>query len=110
MSSSNPPRVFGALFALLGLALAAGGLHLNMNLGGGGSYFLVVGLLFSLTGTMLFAGKSIALLVYGFALAVIWFWSFKETGGQLQAMIPRIGLPTIFAFYIFSTKIRSQLT
>ncbi|MBS1143778.1 MAG: glucose dehydrogenase [Proteobacteria bacterium] len=110
MPSENPPRLLGALLILLGLAFAGGGFHLNTNLGGGGSYFIVVGLLVALSGYLAYAGKSLALVAYGVTLLIVWAWSFKETGGQMDQLLPRAGLPTLIGLYLFSSKIRERLS
>ena len=109
MSSEEPPRMLGGLLALLGLALAGGGLHMNLNLGGGGTYFLVVGILVLVSGVLLYQGKSAALGAFGVALATVWIWSLKDEGANFSALLPRVALPTLFGLYIFSGKIRSRL-
>jgi quinoprotein glucose dehydrogenase len=110
MPPANPPRLFGGLLFLLGLVLAGGGLHLNINYGGGGSYFLVVGLLIAASGALLFLGRSSALVVYGVALATVWIWSFRDVGANLPELLPRVALPTLVALYVFSSKIRPRLS
>lgn len=110
MASAKPPRVFGALLFLLGLALAGGGLHLHFIADSGGSYFMVVGLLLMSAGALVFWGKVLALIVYALALLVIWGWSFHETGGALALFIPRVAMPTLIGLYVFSSRIRSRLS
>jgi|GEM_PF-3040140 len=106
---ANPPRVLGCLLLALGLALAVGGLHLNMDLGGGGSYFTAVGALLALAGFLIFSGRSVALAVYGLALLLVWGWSLKDVGANLPELLPRVGLPTLVGLYVFSNKVRARL-
>ncbi|WP_341675508.1 hypothetical protein [Niveibacterium sp. SC-1] len=106
---ANPPRVLGCLLLALGLALAVGGLHLKMNLGGDGSYFAVVGGLVALAGFLAFSGRSAAVLVYGLTLLVVWGWSLQEVGANPPELLPRVGLPTLIGLYLFSGKVRARL-
>lgn len=109
MANTTPPRLFGGLLALFGLALSGGGLHIAINLHADGTYFMVVGALLALSGTAVFAGKSFALYLYGVTLLIIWVWSFAEIGGHFDALMPRVAFPTLIAFYLYSTKIRLRL-
>lgn len=109
MSSANPPRVFGALLFLLGLALAGGGLHLNFIADSGGNYFMVIGVLLMSSGALIFFGQALAILVYALALLVIWGWSFHETDGEWALFIPRVAMPTLIGLYVFSSRIRGRL-
>jgi quinoprotein glucose dehydrogenase len=105
----NPPKLFGALLALLGLALAGAGLHMSVNLGGG-AYFVVVGLLIAATGALLFLGRAAALWVYAVALAVVWLWSLQDSGGRMGELLPRVAMPTLLGLYLFSARIRERLS
>jgi glucose dehydrogenase len=103
-----PPRMFGGLLAALGFMLAIGGAQLS-DIEGGGNYFVVVGIGALISGLLLYSGKKLALFAYGVTLAVIWIWTLKEADGDMAVIIPRIALPTLLAFYIYSYRIKSRL-
>ena len=105
--AKNPPRVFGILLALLGAAMAIGGVNiLNM---GGGFYFIVVGVGVACSGALIAMGKLVGAYVYGATLLVVLIWSFIDEGTNLQGLIPRITLPIFFAAYIYSKNVRPRL-
>jgi glucose dehydrogenase len=109
MTNPTPPRVFGGLLSLFGLALLSGGLHIGINLNADGTYFVIIGVLLAISGVTVFIGKSYALYVYGMTLLTIWIWSYVECGGRFDALMPRVVFPTVIAFYMYSAKIRSRL-
>jgi glucose dehydrogenase len=104
----EPPRLFGGLLAALGFMLAIGGTQLS-DIEGGGSYFIVVGIGALVTGLLLYAGKKLALFAYGVTLAIIWIWTLKEADGDMAVIVPRVGLPTLLAFYLYSYRVKSRL-
>jgi quinoprotein glucose dehydrogenase len=107
MSKEEAPTVFGGLLAFLGLVMAIG--SLSSGLGAGMTYFIIVGVLLLVTGLLIFAGKSSALIVYGVTLAVVWFWSLRDIGWVMDQLLPRVALPTLLGLYIYSNRIRPRL-
>ena len=109
MANENPPpKLLGGLLASLGLVMAVAGSKLS-DMEGGTSYFVTVGLCVMVSGALLYLGKKIALLAYAATLAVIWIWSLRESGGDTSVWLPRVALPTLLGFYIFSSRVRSRL-
>jgi glucose dehydrogenase len=109
MANENPPpKMLGGLMASLGLILAFAGGNLT-EAEGGGKYFITVGICLFISGALLFLGKKLALLAYAATLAVVWIWSIKESGGDPGAWAPRVALPTLIGFYVFSSRVRSRL-
>ena len=70
--------VTGAVYALIGLLLAAGGAWLAIL--GGSLYYVVAGLGILITGTLLVAGRSAALWVYAAVLIGTLIWAVGEIG------------------------------
>ncbi len=97
------------LLAVLGFGLAAADLYSQMLYGGGGAYFIVVGIALGITGVLLYRGQSSATLMYALTLAIVWIWALIDTHGAFGQLVPRVALPTLLAFYIFSSRVRSRL-
>lgn len=107
MNDKNPPRVFGIILAVLGAALAIGGVNL---LGmGGGYYFLAVGIGVALSGVLMASGRLLGAYAYGATLLMLVVWSLVEAGSDLQQLLPRIALPVLIGLYVFSSRVRSRL-
>jgi glucose dehydrogenase len=104
MSDVQPPKVFGGLLAALGLVLTGAGVTLDDR------YFTVLGALWLGTGLLLYSGKKAALYLYGLTLAVVWIWSLQDAHGDMGILLPRVTLPTLVAFYLFSYRVRSRLS
>lgn len=109
MANENPPpKMLGGLMAALGVVLAFAGGNLT-EAEGGGTYFISLGIGLVVSGALLYLGKKLALLAYAATLAMVWIWSLKEAGGDTSAWLPRVALPTLVAFYVFSSRVRSRL-
>lgn len=107
MSVQNPPRVFGGLLAVLGVVMAYGGLTLLQQ--GDNAYFLVAGLGVLISGILIALGKSMGASLYALTFAVMAVWSFAEVGANFGQLMPRILLPAVVCFYIFSGRVRPRL-
>jgi len=107
MSGQSPPRFFGILLAVLGAALALGGF--NMLQQGDNAYFLVAGLGISISGILIALGKLFGAWLYAATFAVMVVWSFSELGADFGQLLPRIMIPALLCFYIFSNRVRDRL-
>lgn len=107
MATPNPPRLFGLLLALLGAALAVGGIGLLR--AGDSAYFLAVGLGAIATGVLIALGRLLGAWVYGATLALVVVWSLAEVGADLPELLPRVALPILIGVYVFSGRIRDRL-
>lgn len=107
MANPNPPRLFGLLLALLGAALAIGGIGLLR--AGDSAYFLAVGLGAVAAGVLIAQGRLLGAWVYGATLALVVVWSLAEVGADLPELLPRIALPILIGAYVFSGRIRDRL-
>ncbi len=47
--------------------------------------------------------------MYALTLAIVWIWALIDTHGAFGQLVPRVALPTLLAFYIFSSRVRSRL-
>ncbi|MBP5090661.1 membrane-bound PQQ-dependent dehydrogenase, glucose/quinate/shikimate family, partial [Pseudomonas chlororaphis] len=72
------PSLLGILLLLMGLAMLAGGIKLSML--GGSLYYLLAGIGLIVSGVLLLAGRSSALLVYGVVLFLSSVWALWEVG------------------------------
>jgi glucose dehydrogenase len=107
MSDQSPPRVLGVLLAVLGAALALGGFKILQQ--GGGAYFLVVGIGILVSGVLVARGKMLGAKVYAATFAIIVLWSFAEIGPVFGALVPRILVPALICWYLFSSRVRERL-
>jgi quinoprotein glucose dehydrogenase len=80
-------RIVGAVVALAGLALAAGGAWL-ISLGGS-AYYLVAGLAMAASGALLVLRRTLALWLYAALVIGTLAWALAEIGLDWWAMIPR---------------------
>ena len=101
--------MFGILLTVLGIALIVGGIRVS-SMGGSGLYFIVVGLGVAASGGLIAAGKLLGIWVYTAVLGLMIVWSLTEEGTNLQALLPRLALPIIFAAYMYSGKVKSRLS
>lgn len=93
--SPTPPRarrwpawLFGAVFALVGLALTLGGLQLA---GLGGSwYYLIAGLALIASGVLIALGKATGVWLQAVLFIVTVLWSIWEAGFDFWPMVPRL--------------------
>jgi glucose dehydrogenase len=108
MTSTKPPRLLGSLLALLGLALAIGGIDLPQQ--AGGLYFLITGAGIVVCGVLIALGKRLGALLYVLVFAVMVIWSVVEIGFNLGELLPRVVVPGLLCWYIFSDRVRPYLT
>lgn len=107
MSDEQPPRIFGSLLAVLGAALAVGGVTLIQK--GDSPYFLVAGLGILAAGVLIAMGKMLGAWAFLCTFALMVVWSLVEVGANVGLLLPRILLPGLFCAYIFSGRIRPRL-
>ncbi|ROL74435.1 glucose dehydrogenase [Pseudomonas chlororaphis] len=84
------PSLLGILLLLMGLAMLAGGIKLSML--GGSLYYLLAGIGLIVSGVLLLAGRSAALLVYGVVLFASSVWALWEVGLDWWQLVPRLSL------------------
>ncbi|UQS89727.1 glucose/quinate/shikimate family membrane-bound PQQ-dependent dehydrogenase [Pseudomonas chlororaphis subsp. piscium] len=84
------PSLLGILLLLMGLAMLAGGIKLSML--GGSLYYLLAGIGLIVSGALLLAGRSSALLVYGVVLFLSSVWALWEVGLDWWQLVPRLSL------------------
>ncbi|MBB3912553.1 quinoprotein glucose dehydrogenase [Sphingomonas desiccabilis] len=85
--------VVGAVIALIGLILAAGGAWLAVL--GGSLYYLIVGLAMVLAGALLIKGRLAGGWLYLGIVAVTFIWAWWESGPDAWALVPRIVAPVV---------------
>lgn len=85
--------VVGAVIALIGLILAAGGAWLAML--GGSLYYLVVGVAMAVAGALLIKGRLAGGWLYLGIVAVTFIWAWWESGPDAWALVPRIVAPVV---------------
>ena len=88
------PAALGALIALIGLILAAGGAYLAML--GGSWYYLVAGAMLLAAGYLIVKGSIAGLYTYVGAFAFTCVWTFWEVGLSGWQLIPRLIAPFVF--------------
>ncbi|WP_162096004.1 glucose/quinate/shikimate family membrane-bound PQQ-dependent dehydrogenase [Pseudomonas chlororaphis] len=84
------PSLLGILLLLMGLAMLAGGIKLSML--SGSLYYLLAGIGLIVSGVLLLAGRSSALLVYGVVLFASSVWALWEVGLDWWQLVPRLSL------------------
>ena len=84
------PRLLGVLLLIMGLALLAGGIKLNML--GGSLYYLLAGIGIALTGLLLLATRRAALSLYALVLFASTVWALWEVGLDWWQLVPRLAL------------------
>jgi len=89
------PRITGFVVAILGLALALGGVWLVAL--GGSAYYLVAGAGVCATGILLARGSGAALWLYAIVLLGTIVWAVAEVGLVGWQLEPRLLLPVLRA-------------
>ncbi len=95
------------LFALIGIALAAGGAQLLML--GGSAYYLITGIAFLLTAILLFLRRSSALLLYAAIVIGSLIWAVWEVGLDWWQLGPRGGVIIVLGLWLLTPWIRRPL-
>ncbi|MFT4191482.1 MAG: membrane-bound PQQ-dependent dehydrogenase, glucose/quinate/shikimate family [Comamonas sp.] len=107
-SSSGPwARVTGVLFALLGLALGAGGAYLVAL--GGSFYYLIAGLALLASGVLLYRRRYTALLLHALLLLGSTLWALAEVGLDFWQLLPRLDLPLALGLLLLLPAVRRPL-
>ncbi|MBB4184965.1 quinoprotein glucose dehydrogenase [Sinorhizobium terangae] len=95
------------LFALIGLAIGAGGIRLLML--GGSPYYLIAGLGFLLTAFLLFRRRPAALWVYALVVVGSLAWAVWEVGFDWWQLGPRGGVIILLGLWLLTPWIRRPL-
>ncbi|WP_165217518.1 glucose/quinate/shikimate family membrane-bound PQQ-dependent dehydrogenase [Affinirhizobium pseudoryzae] len=95
------------LFALIGIALAAGGAQLLML--GGSVYYLITGLAFLVTAILLYMRRSMALLLYALIVIGSLLWAVWEVGLDWWQLGPRGGVIIVLGIWLLMPWIRRPL-
>ncbi len=95
------------LFALIGLALSAGGTQLVLL--GGSPYYLIIGLAFLLTALLLFRRSAAAIWVYTLIVLGSLAWAIWEVGFDWWQLGPRGGVIILLGFWLLTPWIRRPL-
>ena len=95
------------VFALIGLALGAGGLWLAVL--GGSWYYVIAGLGFLLTAFLLFRRHSAALIVYALLILGTLGWAIWEVGFDWWQLGPRGGVIILLGLWLLLPAIRRRL-
>ncbi len=99
----DSPKLFGILLSLLGLALAFGGVSIDL------LYFIVIGIMLAVNGCLLFFGRGAAIWFYGITLATIWIWSGIEVGPSVLPVLQQVALPSLIGLYLFFSSVSDRL-
>jgi quinoprotein glucose dehydrogenase len=95
------------LFALIGLALAGGGVWLVAL--GGSPFYLFAGLMFLITAALLFRRRAAALWVYALLVLGALIWAIWEVGFDWWQLGPRGGLVILLGIWMLTPRIRRSL-
>ncbi|WOS63669.1 glucose/quinate/shikimate family membrane-bound PQQ-dependent dehydrogenase [Sinorhizobium fredii] len=95
------------LFALIGLALGAGGTRLVLL--GGSPYYLITGLAFLLTALLLFRKNAAAVWVYTLIILGSLAWAIWEVGFDWWRLGPRGGVIILLALWLLTPWVRRPL-
>lgn len=107
ISSRRPPRISGAVIAILGFLLAAGGIWLVAL--GGSFYYLVAGAAVGVTGVLLWRGSASALWLYALTLLATVAWAVYEVGFNGWSLEPRLFVPMLLGIYLLMPWVRGGL-
>lgn len=115
--NDDAPQLLAVLLGLYALLVPAAwlGMHFALAprvraaLGAPSLYYVVVGVLTLASAVYLFFGRRAARSWYGLALAVAWGWSFVEFGPASRQFWMQVGMPTLVALYLFSSRVSGRL-
>ncbi len=100
-------RITAIIIALMGIALAGGGVYL-LSLGGS-AYYLLCGLGFLIVAALLFARKLLALHVYAVIVVASLIWAIWEVGFDWWQLGPRGGVIILLGMWLLTPWIRRPL-
>ena len=95
------------VFALIGVALAAGGVWLIAL--GGSCYYAIAGIVFLLVAWLLHRRKAMALWFYAAFLIASLAWAVWEVGFDWWQLAPRGGIPVLLGMWLLTPWVRSGL-
>jgi quinoprotein glucose dehydrogenase len=95
------------LFALVGLALGAGGIQLAWL--GGSLYYLIAGIGFLVTALLLFGRRQAALGLYALLVLCSLVWAIWEVGFDWWQLGPRGGLVILLGLWLLTPWVRRSL-
>lgn len=105
--SPRAPWLTGAVFALIGLALAAGGIRLVLL--GGSWFYLVAGVGFVVVALLLWMRRAAAIPAYALVLLGTLAWSLWEAGLDWWPLATRLGLPFLLGLWLLLPWVRRSL-
>jgi quinoprotein glucose dehydrogenase len=91
----------GALLALIGLVLTAGGIWLAVL--GGSPYYLLAGLGLTAAGALMILGRPLGAYLYLGVFALTVLWALWEVGLNVWALVPRVFGPAVLAMLVLLT-------
>jgi len=101
------PWITGAVFMLVGLLLAFGGVWLVVL--GGSWYYLLAGLGVAATGALLWRGRAEALPLYALVLLATTIWALSEVGLIGWQLEPRLVAPVVLGLWLLLPWVRRKL-
>lgn len=105
--SRRAPWITGTLFALIGVALALGGIWLITL--GGSWFYLLAGVGFIAVAVMLWQRRPAALLVYALLLLATLGWSLWEVGLDWWPLATRLGMMFLLGIWLLLPWVRRSL-
>lgn len=97
-STAWPLRIFGVLVALIGLALAAGGVKLITL--DGSWYYLLAGAGLAIAGVLLVARKTLGAWLFALVAIATVVWALAEVGLRFWPLMPRLAPFVVLAFVL----------
>ena len=108
ISRSGPLlSITGAVFVLLGLALAVGGIWLLVL--GGSWYYLLAGLGIAITGVLLIVDRREALWLYALVLIASTVWALVEVRLDWWQLLPRLDVWFVLALWLWLPFVNGRL-
>ena len=98
------PRAFGVVLALVGLALAIGGVRLATL--GGSWYYLIAGVVTLASGVLLLRAKALGGALYLLVVIGTALWALAEVGTSFWGLVPRLA-PVLVLGLIAALALRS---
>lgn len=105
--SRRAPWITGTLFALIGVALAIGGIWLITL--GGSWFYLLAGAGFIVVAVMLWQRRPAALVVYALLLLATLGWSLWEAGLDWWPLATRLGMMFLLGIWLLLPWVRRSL-
>ncbi|MFC7400047.1 membrane-bound PQQ-dependent dehydrogenase, glucose/quinate/shikimate family [Chelatococcus sp. GCM10030263] len=95
-----PIILLGALLALIGIVLIAGGAWLVAV--GGSAYYLVAGIGLLVSGALMISGRAVGAWLYILVFIATLLWAYWEVGLNGWALLPRVVGPAVLLFLVLA--------